>query len=103
MLLLLAPISPHITEELWAQRGRPYSIHTQSWPQWDEDVAREETISLIIQINGKTRDKIDVPAGLDEEELRRVALDSEKVLRALAGQTPRKVIVARGSLINIVV
>ena len=103
LLLLLAPISPHITEELWAQRGRPYSIHTQSWPQWDEDVAREETISLIIQINGKTRDKIDVPAGLDEEELRRVALDSEKVLRALAGQTPRKVIVARGSLINIVV
>ena len=103
LLLLLAPISPHITEDLWAQRGRPYSIHTQTWPEWDEEVAREETISLIIQINGKTRDKIDVPAGLDEESLRQVALNSDKVQRMLAGQTPRKVIVARGSLVNIVV
>ena len=102
MLLLLAPISPHITEELWAQRGRPYSIHRQSWPVWNEDAAREESISLIIQINGKTRDKIEVPAGLDDDSLARIALESEKIQRALDGKTPRKVIVARGTLVNIV-
>lgn len=102
LLLLLAPISPHITEELWVQRGREYSIHKQAWPQWDEDVAREETISLIIQINGKTRDKIDVPAGLDDDSLGRIALESEKIQRALDGKPPRKIIVARGSLVNIV-
>jgi len=102
MLLLLAPISPHITEELWARRGRGYSIHQQDWPSWDEDVARDETISLIIQINGKTRDKIDVPAGLDDDALGRIALESEKIQRALDGKAPRKVIVARGTLVNIV-
>ena len=103
ILLLLAPISPHITEELWSQRGRPYSIHQQSWPQWDEEVAREEMISLVIQINGKTRDKLDVPAGMNDEELGKLALESEKVQRMLDGKQPRKVIVARGSLVNIVV
>jgi leucyl-tRNA synthetase len=103
LLLLLAPISPHITEELWSRRGRPYSIHNQNWPQWDEAVAREDTISLIVQINGKTRDKIEVPAGADDEELRRIALASEKVRGWLDGKTPRQVIVARGQLVNIVV
>ncbi len=103
MLLLLAPISPHITEELWARRGRPYSIHRQAWPVWDEDAAREEAISLIVQVNGKTRDKIEVPAGLDDDSLGRIALESEKIQRALDGKSPRKVIVARGSLVNIVV
>ena len=88
--------------ELWSRRGRPYSIHQQQWPQWDEETAREDVISLIIQINGKTRDKIDVPADLDEESLRRIALESEKVRHALDGNSPRKVIVARGSLVNIV-
>ena len=102
ILLLLAPISPHITEELWSRRGRSYSIHHQPWPQWDEAVAREETISLIIQINGKTRDKLDVPAGLDDESLGRIALGSEKVQRLLDGKEPRKVIVALGKLVNIV-
>jgi len=103
LLLLLAPVSPHITEELWAQRGRPYSIHQQDWPRWDETIAREEVVDLIIQINGKTRDKIEVATGLSDEELRRIALDSEKVKRQLDGNSPRKVIVARGPLVNIVV
>ena len=102
LLLLLAPISPHITEELWAQRGRSYSIHQQEWPSFDEAIAREEVIELVIQLNGKTRDKLEVPAGLSEDELRRLALASEKVQRLLDGKTPRKVIIARGSLVNIV-
>ena len=85
LLLLLAPISPHITEELWARRGRPYSIHQQAWPAFDETIAREEVIELVIQLNGKTRDRIEVPAGLGEDELRRLALESEKVQRMLDG------------------
>ena len=103
LLLLLAPISPHITEELWTGRGSAYSIHQQNWPVWDEDVAREEMISLVIQVNGKTRDKVDVPAGMDEEAMRQIALESPNVKRFLGGQTPRKIVVARGSLVNIVV
>jgi leucyl-tRNA synthetase len=102
LLLLLAPIAPHITEELWARRGRPYSVHTQSWPVWDEAVAAEEMISLVVQINGKVRDKLDVPTGLSDEQLKATALASEKVLQWLDGKTPRKVIVVRGQLVNIV-
>ena len=102
LLLLLAPVSPYITEELWARRGLPYSIHHQPWPEWDDDVAREEMISLIVQINGKTRDRIDVAAGLPDEELRAIALASDKVSRWLDGKTPQRVII-RGQLVNIVV
>jgi leucyl-tRNA synthetase len=103
LLLLLAPVSPHMTEELWARRGLPYSIHHQPWPQWDDDVAREETISLIVQVNGKTRDRIEVTADQPDEELRAVALASDKVGRWLEGKEPRQVIVVRGKLVNIVV
>ncbi len=101
LLLLLAPIAPHITEELWARRGLPYSIHQQPWPQWDDDVAREETVSLIVQINGKTRDRIDVDAGLPEAELRAIALASNKISHWLDGKTPQRIII-RGQLVNIV-
>lgn len=65
--------------------------------------ACEETISLVIQINGKTRDKLDVPAGMDDDQLGRIALESEKVERLLDGKQPRKVIVVRGTLVNIVI
>jgi leucyl-tRNA synthetase len=102
LLLLLAPMAPHITEELWARRGRPYSVHTQSWPVWDEAIAAEETINLVVQVNGKVRDRIDVSAGLSEDELKATALSSDKVQRWLDGKTPRKVIVVRGQLVNIV-
>jgi len=102
LLLLLAPVAPHITEELWARRGRPYSIHQQPWPQWDEAAAREETISLVVQVNGKVRDKIDVPAGTSEEEMKAIALASEKVIRWFEGKTPRQVLVVRGQLVSIV-
>ena len=102
LLLLLAPVAPHITEELWARRGLPYTIHHQSWPEWDADVAREETVNLVVQVSGKTRDRLEVEAGLPDEELRAIALASEKVARWLDGRTPRQVIVVRGQLVNIV-
>ncbi len=103
MLLLLAPIAPHMTEELWIKRGSPYSIHQQAWPTWDEEIAREEQVTLIVQVNGKVRDRIDVPAGTPDEELKVAALASDNVQRLLDGKEPRKVIVVKGRLVNIVV
>jgi leucyl-tRNA synthetase len=102
MLLLLSPIAPHITEELWAQRGKPYSIHQQPWPTWDADIAKEESITLIVQVNGKVRDRIEAPADTSDEALKTLALASENVQKHLEGKAPRKVIVVKGKLVNIV-
>lgn len=102
LLLLLAPIAPHITEELWAQQGKPYSIHQQTWPTWDEDIAKEDTITLIVQVNGKVRDRIDVAADIQEAEIKTIALASDNVQRYLEGKEPRKIIVVKGKLVNIV-
>lgn len=102
LLLVLAPIAPHITEELWQQRGHNYSIHQQPWPQWDGEVAKEDSITLVVQINGKVRDKIETNAGQDDETLKEIALSSEKVQGWLDGRPPRKVIVVKGRLVNIV-
>jgi leucyl-tRNA synthetase len=102
LLLLLAPSAPYIAEELWARRGHGYSVHQQTWPSWDAEVAREESVTLVVQVNGKVRDKIEVAAGLDDETIKAIALNSEKMLAWLAGQTPRKVIVVKGKLVNIV-
>ncbi len=103
LLLLLAPIAPHITEELWAQRGHADSIHHQPWPQWDAEVAKEDTITLIVQVNGRVRDKLEVPADLDDEAVKQIALSSDKTQGWLDGKELRKVIVVRGKLVNIVV
>lgn len=103
LLLMLAPLAPHIAEELWERIGRPYSVHTQSWPAWDPDLAREEEITLVVQVNGKVRDRIQVAAGIDEEEAKRVALESAQVRRHLEGQQIRRVIYVPGKLVNIVV
>ncbi|MAT97212.1 MAG: leucine--tRNA ligase [Anaerolineaceae bacterium] len=102
LLLVLAPIAPHITEELWAQRGHEYSIHQRPWPEWDAEAAKEESITLVVQINGKVRDKIETDAGQDDEALKEIALASEKVQSWLDGKPPRKVIVVKGRLVNIV-
>jgi leucyl-tRNA synthetase len=103
LLLLLAPACPHIAEELWARTGRPYSVHLQAWPQWDEKVAAEEMITLIVQVNGKVRDRVEVPVGVDEESARTLALETDGAQRHISGKTVRKVIVVPGRLVNIVV
>jgi leucyl-tRNA synthetase len=103
LLLLLAPIAPHISEELWQRRGGAYSIHQQPWPAWDEEIARDDTITLIVQINGKVRAKVDVPVGIDNAEAERIALDEENIRRYLDGKQPKNVIVVPGRLVNIVV
>jgi leucyl-tRNA synthetase len=102
-LRMLAPVAPHISEELWEILGKDYSIHDQKWPAFDPDVAAEEQITLVIQINGKVRDRITVPADIDEESARKAALDSETIREMIAGKQTRKVIVVPGKLVNIVV
>lgn len=101
-LRMLAPVAPHISEELWAQLGKPYSIHTQSWPKVDEEAAKENEITLVVQVNGKVRDRITVPADIAEEDAKTKALASEAVQKFLEGRQPRQVIFVRGRLVNIV-
>ncbi len=103
-LKMLAPVAPHIAEELWTvQSGKPYSIHQQSWPVVDEAAAREEVIEIPVQVNGRLRDRITVPAEAGEEEIKAAALASEQVQKHLEGKAPKKVIVANKRLVNIVV
>ena len=103
LLLLVAPACPHIAEELWAQTGRPYSIHTQPWPRFDPGLAAEETVTLVVQINGKLRARLTMPADTTEEDARAGALADENIERHLAGKTPRKVIYIPGRLVNVVI
>jgi leucyl-tRNA synthetase len=97
LLLLLAPTAPHLAEELWQRAGHDYSIHNQSWPQWDEELAKDEEITLVIQVNGKLRDRITVPASISEEEAKQLALDSQKVKAHLVG---KGVLKAKGEVIK---
>lgn len=101
-LKMLAPVAPHISEEIWAHLGKPYSIHTQGWPEVDEEAARQEEIILVLQVNGKLRDRVSVPADISEEEARRTALANASVQRFLEGRTPRQVVVVPKKLVNIV-
>jgi leucyl-tRNA synthetase len=101
-LLLLAPLAPHITEELWAQRGRAFSIHQQPWPIFELEKAAEATFELVIQVNGKVRDRVNTPIGISEEAARELALQSKVVQQQLGGKEPRKVIYVPGRLVNVV-
>jgi len=102
LLLLLAPTAPHLTEELW-QRGHDYSIHNQSWPQWDEELAKDEEITLVVQVNGKLRDRITVSASITEVEAKEKALESQRVAPYLKDKEATKIIYVPGRLVNLVV
>jgi len=102
MLLLTAPVAPHVAEELWARLGKPYSIHQQPWPSFDPQALVQEDITLVVQVNGKVRDRMVVPADITEDEARRRALESEVVQRHLGGKKPRQVVYVEGRLVNLV-
>jgi leucyl-tRNA synthetase len=102
LLLLMAPVAPHMAEELWSRRGRPYSIHQQPWPVADPEVAAADTIELPVQVDGKLRDRLVVTPDTPAEEIERMALASEHVQRYLAGRPPRRVIQIPGKLVNVV-
>ena len=102
LLLLLAPMAPHISEELWSRRGNPYSIHQQAWPAFDPALVASDTIELPVQVDGKLRDRLSVAPDTAPEEIERLALASERVQAYLKGRAPRKVVQVPGRLVNIV-
>jgi leucyl-tRNA synthetase len=103
LLLLLAPTAPHITEEIWSRLGYEYSIHNQAWPAYNEAMAQDVAVPLIVQVNGKLRDKIMVAPDITRDEAERQALASPKIQAFLTGRIPLQVIYVAGKLINLVV
>jgi len=101
-VLLLAPFAPHIAEELWTRMGEAYSVHQQTWPEWNEALATEEMVTLVVQVNGKVRARIQVPADIEEEAAKDTALADENVQHHVGNNKIHKVIYVQGRLVNIV-
>ena len=100
--MLLSPFSPHIAEEIWGAIGNAPSISERKWPEWSEEIAKEEEIELVIQVNGKVRAKVMVPEGLSDEDIRGRTLNEPKIRDLLDGKTVKKMFVVKGRLVNIV-
>ena len=101
-LLMLAPIAPHVAEELWERTGHGYSVHQQAFPEWDDDLAADEEITLVVQVNGRVRDRITVSANIGDEAARELALNSQRVQAHVDGKTVRNVVYVPGRLVNVV-
>jgi leucyl-tRNA synthetase len=97
-------LTPHLTAEIWEQRhpGEP-SVHLQPWPTFDPGLIREETVTMVVQVNGKLRDKIEVSPEITEADAEEAALGSSKVAESLAGRVPQRVVVRPPRLVNVVV
>ncbi|MEM7318436.1 MAG: class I tRNA ligase family protein, partial [Pseudomonadota bacterium] len=100
---LMSPMTPHLSEEIWAHQGGEGLIATAPWPVADESMLVDDTITLPIQINGKRRAEISVPKDLDKAEVEKIALSTDAVQRALGDGAPKKVIVVPGRIVNVVV
>src|SRR5699024_6158072 len=103
LIILLSPFAPHITEEMWQMIGKTDSVHDQSWPKHDEKALKKEEVEIVVQINGKVRDKLTVAIESSKEEMEKKALEKEKIKVNIEGKEIIKVIVVPKKLINIVV
>lgn len=103
VVMLLAPFAPHMTEELWAALGNTESVHTVAWPQYDEQALVKEEIEVVLQINGKVRDKITVPRKIDQSSLEQMVMANERILKFIDGREIVKVVLIPQKLVNIVV
>jgi leucyl-tRNA synthetase len=103
LLKLLAPFAPHLTEELWEKTGHENSIHLEKWPDFDESILKKAKVVIVVQVNGKVRDKFEVEAGLSEEDLTQKAKTLENVKRNIAGGEIVKEVVVPDKLVNFVV
>ncbi len=103
LLKLLAPFAPHMTEELWSLIGEKESIHLQAWPKWDKDKIVDNTLKLVIQVNGKVRTEISVESDKGEEDIKKEALANEVIIPWIKDKEVKRVIYVKGRLINIVV
>ena len=103
LVLLLSPFAPHFCEEIWEKMGHQSLLLNTSWPVFDPKLAREETVTIVVQINGKLRDKFDAGRGLPKEDLEHKALESERILNIIGDRKIRKVIIVQDKLVNIVI
>jgi len=99
---LLAPFAPHMTEELWNRLGKEGSVAYAAWPEYDESLAKESSVTIVVQINGKVRDSFDASPEITEEEAKEKALACENVIKHLEGKEPKKIIYIKGKLVSIV-
>ncbi|GAC1329730.1 MAG: leucine--tRNA ligase [Candidatus Dormibacteria bacterium] len=103
LLVLLAPAAPHLAEELWVETGHPYSVHQQHWPVYDEGLVRAAEFELVVQVNGKARDRFTLPVGIDEDRVRHEVLSRARIVEILDGRSPKKIIYVPGRIFSIVV
>jgi len=103
LITLMAPSTPHLAEELWQQTGREYSIHNQAWPEWDEELVKEDEITLVVQVNGKIRDKVLVPVSISEDKAKETAAEQPKTRMYLEGREVVKTVYIPGKLVNFVI
>jgi leucyl-tRNA synthetase len=103
LTLMLAPIVPHIAEELWAALGHSQSILLASWPQWREDAIERDTVLIVVQVNGKLRSRITAAVDADEADVKQMVLADENVRKFLQGRSVRKIVMVKNKLINLVV
>jgi len=102
-LTLLSPFAPHLAQELWSKLGHSDQIHDQQWPSYDPALVIAEEVEVVVQVNGKVRNKFTVASGISEEDLKAQALGSKKIQQWLGGKQPKKVIVVKGKLVSIVI
>ena len=102
LVMMMAPITPFLAEQLWESLGHTYSVHQQSWPEWDSELAAEEMITLVIQVNGRLRDRIEVPVDISEDDAKKIALESERIRPYTEDKSIRRVVYVPGRLINVV-
>jgi len=100
-VLLLAPYAPHLAEELWEKLGHKQSLAYAPWPKYDDALLKEDKVTVILQVNGKIRDRVEVPAQISSADLEKLALANARVKEHLAGKQVKKVIVVPGKLVNI--
>jgi leucyl-tRNA synthetase len=103
LVLLMAPSTPFVAEELWEHLGNPYSVHQQAWPTYDEALTHDDAFVVAVQVNGKVRDRVVIPSGSSEELVKNHVLRQPKIAEALNGRELRKFIYVPGRLVNIVV
>ena len=103
LILLLAPITPHLAEEMWLKTGHEESVHVQKWPEVDESALQVDEVEMVVQVNGKLKARIVVASDIDKDSAVEVAMKEEKVKSVIGEKQVRKVIVVPNKLINIVV
>lgn len=103
LILLLSPFAPHICEELWERMGNKTFLSHTAWPSFDPELSREEQVTIVVQVNGKLRDKFDVERDLPEDQIKKQALELSRIQNIIGDKEPRKIIYVKDKLINIVI